>query len=94
MIIQSPKDASVKQGGTAVFHCKARGHPAPRIAWAGGLNGDQPISNEDRFGYLPSGALVVHDLNVTDEGLYRCVASNLAGSDSAQAALQVNGELN
>ena len=92
MIIQSPSDATVQQGGSVVFHCKARGHPAPHIAWASGVNGDRPIPGEDRFGYLPSGALVIHHLNVTDEGLYRCVASNSAGSASGQATLKVNGE--
>jgi hypothetical protein len=92
MIVQSPKDQIVQQGETAIFPCKARGHPAPHIAWAVGPNGDQPLPSDDRFGLLPSGALVVRGLNVTDKGIYRCVASNPAGSASKGAFLKVNGK--
>lgn len=91
MIIKSPKDANVTQGRHAVFHCKARGHPPPRIAWASGNNGDRPIPSDDRFDILPSGALAIRGVNFTDQGLYRCVASNPAGSATVGASLKVQG---
>lgn len=92
MIVQTPKDLILQQGQTAIFPCKARGHPAPHIAWAVGPNGDQPLPSDDRFGLLSSGALVVRDLNITDMGIYRCVASNPAGSASSGANLKVDGK--
>ncbi|XP_048590274.1 uncharacterized protein LOC5501396 [Nematostella vectensis] len=88
-IIQTPKDVTIRQGGTAVFNCKARGHPAPHIAWAIGANGDAPLPTDDRYDLLPSGALVVKGVNLTDEGMYRCVASNPAGAATRSAVLKV-----
>ena len=91
-ITQTPKDVSVTQGESGIFHCKARGHPAPHIAWASGPNGDRPIPSEERFRILPSGSLVVGRVNFTDQGMYRCVASNPAGSAAAAATLNVRGK--
>ncbi|XP_078381846.1 uncharacterized protein LOC144664603 isoform X2 [Oculina patagonica] len=88
-ITLSPKDVTVTQGQSGIFHCKARGHPAPHIAWASGPNGDQPIPTEERFRILPSGSLVIRHVNFTDQGMYRCVASNPAGSATAAATLSV-----
>jgi len=88
-IIQAPKDLTTTQGESGIFHCKARGHPPPRIAWASGQNGDRPIPSEKRFRILPSGSLVISRLNFTDQGMYRCVASNPAGSATVAATLNV-----
>ena len=91
-ITQSPKDLRITQFESGIFHCKARGHPAPHIAWASGFNGDQPIPAEDRFKILPTGSLVISQVNFTDQGMYRCVASNPAGSATAAASLTVKGK--
>ena len=91
-ITQSPKDLRITQFESGIFHCKARGHPAPHIAWASGLNGDQPIPAEDKFKILPTGSLVISQVNFTDQGMYRCVASNPAGSATAAASLTVKGK--
>lgn len=91
-ITQAPKDISVTQGESGIFHCKARGHPAPHIAWAAGPNGDRPIPSEEKFRILPGGSLVIGHVNFTDQGLYRCVASNPAGSATAAATLSVTGK--
>ena len=91
-ITQAPKDLTVTQGESGIFHCKARGHPAPHIAWALGPNGDQPIPTEDKFKILSSGSLVISHVNLTDQGMYRCVASNPAGSATAAASLTVKGK--
>ncbi|XP_068704874.1 uncharacterized protein [Montipora foliosa] len=88
-ITQAPKDLTKIQGESGIFYCKARGHPAPHIAWASGLNGDLPIPSEERFRILPSGSLVIRRVNFTDEGMYRCVASNPVGSATAAALLKV-----
>ena len=90
-ITQAPKDLTATQGESGIFYCKARGHPPPHIAWASGPNGDRPIPSEDRFRILPSGSLVIRHVNFTHQGLYRCVASNPAGSATAAAALTVKG---
>ena len=91
-ITQAPKDLTVTQGESGIFHCKARGHPAPHIAWAVGPNGDQPIPSAERFRILPSGSLVIGHVNFTDQGMYRCVASNPAGSATAAATLSMTGK--
>ncbi|XP_015756852.1 PREDICTED: uncharacterized protein LOC107336293, partial [Acropora digitifera] len=88
-ITHSPKDVTKTQGQSGIFNCKARGHPAPHIAWASGPNGDQPIPSEERFRILPTGSLVIRHVNFTDEGIFRCVASNPAGSATAAAMLKV-----
>lgn len=90
-ITHGPKDLTVTQGKSGIFHCRARGHPPPHIAWASGPNGDRPIPTEDRFRILPTGSLVIGRVNFTDQGIYRCVASNPAGSATAGATLTVTG---
>ena len=71
---------------------QARDPPAPHIAWASELNGDLPIPSEKWFRVLPSGSLVIRRVHLIDEGVYRCVASNPAGSATAAALLKVAGE--
>ena len=91
MIIQTPRDLNITQGLSGTFHCKARGHPAPRIAWASGRNGDLPMPSDDRYKILPGGSLMIVRVNMSDAGLYRCIASNPAGSSTAAARLRVQG---
>ena len=63
--------------------CNATGNPAPTISWT--KNGS-PISNH-RISLPPDKKqLTITNVNRTDSGEYRCVASNSLGSDTSSAA--------
>ena len=63
--------------------CNATGNPAPTISWR--KNGS-PISN-NRISLSPDKKqLTITNVNRTDSGEYRCVASNSLGNDTSSAA--------
>jgi len=67
------------------------GVPTPRVVWT---RDGQPIDvgRNRRFELRDAGRqLVIHLVSVTDSGTYRCVASNAAGHDSVDIALNVHG---
>ncbi|XP_059001185.1 hemicentin-1 isoform X2 [Mustela lutreola] len=57
--------------------CQVRGSPTPTIMW---LKDGQIIDERDGFKILLNGRkLVITQAQVSDTGLYRCVATNIAG---------------
>lgn len=45
----------------------------------------------ERFLQSPSGALGISSIQLPDAGIYTCVATNSAGSDTAEVTVQVQG---
>ncbi|VDP91779.1 unnamed protein product, partial [Echinostoma caproni] len=80
----TPDDRTVPVGETVTFDCVASGTPPPSVRW---------IHNGETFwvpsGYNPSvfgrrqvysnGTLIISSVTATDEGMYECRASQLAG---------------
>lgn len=84
----------VAEGNDAVFTCVPFGNPFPKIAW---LKDGVEISSSERVTVesLNDGTqkLTVRETMVSDEGYYRCVASNEYGTSSTKAELIVEGKL-
>ena len=91
MIITSPSDTTVTQRHSATFHCQAYGTPKPRIIWTAGKDGTTPLRMSDRFAILPEGSLVIKRAELSDQGVYHCIASNAAGTDEKSVILTVEG---
>lgn len=81
--------ATVEEGTTMLFSCKADGDPAPDITWLAPQN--VPLSATGRVRVLPEGALEVRYARVQDSGIYKCTASNAAGNETLSVSLQVRG---
>ncbi|KAM5293073.1 immunoglobulin superfamily DCC subclass member 4 isoform 2-T2 [Ctenodactylus gundi] len=72
-----PEPQAVEENSTARFECHIQGLPAPVIMW----EKDQVAlpQEEPRLITLPNGVLQILDVQESDAGSYRCVATNSAG---------------
>ncbi|NWW61200.1 CNTN6 protein, partial [Ifrita kowaldi] len=67
------------------WECKARGKPSPSYSW---LKNGQPLVSEERI-QIENGTLLIPMLNLSDSGLYQCVAENEYDTIYANAELRV-----
>ena len=78
------------EGNTAILVCNATGDPVPVQTWIRNGNeltsgGQYQISSDGRV-------LTVQGVTeAQDEGMFTCLASNMAGNDSAMITLTVQG---
>ncbi|KFV71415.1 Contactin-6, partial [Dryobates pubescens] len=68
-----------------VWECKAKGKPSPSYSW---LKNGQPLMSEERI-QIANGTLIIPVLNMSDSGLYQCVAENKYDTIYANAELRV-----
>ncbi|NWV00850.1 CNTN6 protein, partial [Upupa epops] len=68
-----------------VWECKARGKPSPSYSW---LKDGQALLSEERI-QIENGTLIIPVLNMSDSGLYQCVAENKYDTIYANAELRV-----
>ncbi|XP_026558988.1 hemicentin-1 [Pseudonaja textilis] len=86
-IQHGPRVIKAKAGNRVDIYCSAQGIPSPRITW---LKDQQPllIYNEQYASSL-DGKLSIIKVVLSDAGIYKCVASNIAGHDEAEIMIQV-----
>ncbi|KAF1605859.1 Contactin-6, partial [Eudyptes chrysolophus] len=68
-----------------VWECKAKGKPSPSYSW---LKNGQLLTSEERI-QIENGTLIIPTLNMSDSGLYQCVAENKYDTIYANAELRV-----
>ncbi|KAM6967646.1 leucine-rich repeat and immunoglobulin-like domain-containing nogo receptor-interacting protein 4b [Aplochiton taeniatus] len=83
------QEATVEEGTTVLFSCKADGDPAPSITWIS--SSKTMLSSTGRIRVLSDGTLEVRYAQAQDSGKYQCIAVNAAGNDSLLVSLQVKG---
>uniref|UniRef100_A0A8C4PY75 Ig-like domain-containing protein n=1 Tax=Eptatretus burgeri TaxID=7764 RepID=A0A8C4PY75_EPTBU len=84
-ITTQPKDVDVSVGNTVYFTCRAEGNPKPEIVWL--HNNNELDMSESRVNLLPDGTLMIRNARESDQGLYQCMARNLAGEVKTQHAI-------
>ncbi|OXB81556.1 UNVERIFIED_CONTAM: hypothetical protein H355_008404, partial [Colinus virginianus] len=67
------------------WECEAKGKPSPSYSW---LKNGQPLMSEERI-QVENGTLIIPVLNMSDSGLYQCVAENKYDTIYASAELRV-----
>ncbi|GIY11090.1 titin, partial [Caerostris extrusa] len=87
--VEPLKDATVKESQPAVFRCRFSGTPAPQVKWFRG----EILVKQSRY-FRMSVENDVYTLRISeafpeDEGQYKCVATNSAGTASTSANLKV-----
>ncbi|XP_030008314.1 immunoglobulin superfamily member 10 isoform X2 [Sphaeramia orbicularis] len=90
--ILEPKMRDLKShaGNTVEMKCKADGRPTPMISWIlANRTQVRGQNTEGRVSVTSDGTLVIKQVSVYDRGLYKCIASNPAGADTATVRLQV-----
>ncbi|XP_013855026.1 immunoglobulin superfamily DCC subclass member 3 [Austrofundulus limnaeus] len=90
--LSHPQSLSVDEGGVARLSCQVNGIPQANITWQ---RDRRPLSTDDpRYTLLPNGVLQISGAQRSDNGLFRCVASNIANtrfSHEAQLSVTVAG---
>ncbi|XP_074858281.1 hemicentin-1 isoform X2 [Carettochelys insculpta] len=86
-IQRGPRLMKVQVGHKFDIPCSAQGVPPPTVVWFKGrhtmlIDGRQYISH-------PDGTLSISKVQLSDAGIYKCVASNIAGSDESEITIQV-----
>nr|XP_033781751.1 contactin-4-like [Geotrypetes seraphini] len=83
--IQKINDAHIAIEENIFWECKATGRPKPSYHW---LKNGEHLEAQDRL-HLEHGALTITAVNVSDSGMYQCVAENKHGMILSSAELRV-----
>lgn len=83
-----PKVESI-QGNTITLKCRASGRPSPLILWT---KEDVQLTTGPRIKVTAAGDLHISSVRSYDQGIYRCHASNKAGSAVATTTVIVTGK--
>ncbi|NXO39218.1 HMCN1 protein, partial [Locustella ochotensis] len=86
-IQRGPRVLKVQAGQRMELPCSAQGVPAPSVSWFRGTSAVP--ADGGRFLQSPDGALGISSVQLPDAGTYTCVATNSAGSDTAEVTVQV-----
>lgn len=88
-IQRGPRVMKAKVGYRIDLPCNAQGIPSPRITW---FKDQHPILIDNRqYAVAPDGTLSISQVLLSDSGIYRCVASNMAGRDETEITIHVQG---
>ncbi|KAG8445591.1 hypothetical protein GDO86_010388 [Hymenochirus boettgeri] len=77
-ITSEPQDVDVTFGNTVYFTCRAEGNPKPEIIWLRN-NNELSMKDDSRLNLLDDGTLMIQNTKETDQGVYQCMAKNVAG---------------
>ncbi|XP_067316346.1 contactin-4 isoform X3 [Pseudorasbora parva] len=85
-LIEKPQDVQKAIDDSLVWECKATGKPKPSYRWM--KNGENLEPTEERVQVI-NGALSITRLELSDVGMYQCVAGNKYGEVYSNAELRV-----
>ncbi|XP_051752439.1 contactin-4 isoform X2 [Ctenopharyngodon idella] len=85
-LIEKPQDVQKAIDDSLVWECKATGKPKPSYRWM--KNGENLEPTEERVQVI-NGALSITRLELSDVGMYQCVAGNKYGEVYSNAELGV-----
>ncbi|XP_053098888.1 hemicentin-1 isoform X3 [Hemicordylus capensis] len=86
-IQRGPRVMKAKVGYRIDIPCNAQGIPPPTITW---LKDQNPMLIDNRqYISSPDGTLSISKVLISDSGIYKCVASNIAGRDEAEIQIHV-----
>lgn len=81
------EEVVTKAGEAVTLQCTANGEPKSSIKWYD--KDRREIRSSRRIAVSSRGHLIINAIEVSDTGFYTCLASNIAGSDSATVTLTV-----
>ncbi|XP_023195302.1 hemicentin-1 [Xiphophorus maculatus] len=79
-----PRNQTFMMGDEVRIRCSATGYPPPRLVWT---HNDMFITGTNRYRMTPDGTLVLRNAKKKDGGVYGCLASNQAGTDTMTSIL-------
>ena len=88
-IVERPKRQIVHVNQTAKFVCRVKSDSPVTITW---VKSQQELRNRPGSILLTDSSLIFLHVQKSDEGIYKCVARNRAGTSSSEAKLTVLGK--
>ncbi|KAM6110387.1 LOW QUALITY PROTEIN: hemicentin-2 [Pterocles gutturalis] len=88
VIADGPAELAVLEGLEVLLPCAARGVPEPRVSWS--REGVPVQGGGGKATVLPSGELLLRDVQAGDAGSYSCTAVNSAGRAVRQLSLSIH----
>jgi len=86
-----PRSVAKTEGDNVTLSCNATANPVPTISW---FRDGSPVDSSRISFSEDNKQLTITDVNRTDSGEYRCVASNELGNDTSNAAtLDIQGNV-
>ncbi|KAM3875993.1 hemicentin-1 [Diretmus argenteus] len=79
-----PRNQTFMTGQEVRISCSASGYPPPRLVWT---HNDMFIMGSNRHRMAPEGMLLIRNMEQKDGGVYGCLASNQAGTDTQTSTL-------
>ena len=80
-----PEAKTKSEGENLTLSCNATGNPVPTISWT---RDGSPVNQSSRISFsADKKQLTITNVNRTDRGKYRCVASNELGNDTSNASI-------
>ncbi|XP_069497466.1 hemicentin-1 isoform X2 [Ambystoma mexicanum] len=86
-IQRGPRVMKVQVGQRVDIPCSAQGIPLPEITWS--KDGSIVLIDGGQYVASDGGTLSIEKVEVLDSGVYKCIASNIAGRDEADVTIQV-----
>uniref|UniRef100_A0ABI7W3U4 Contactin 3 n=1 Tax=Felis catus TaxID=9685 RepID=A0ABI7W3U4_FELCA len=83
--VQLIRDVEIAVEDNLFWECRASGKPKPSYRW---LKNGESLVLEERI-QIENGALTISNLNVTDSGMFQCIAENKHGLIYSSAELKV-----
>ncbi|KAG8580984.1 hypothetical protein GDO81_007508 [Engystomops pustulosus] len=85
------REITVHSGSTVSIKCQAEGRPFPTITWilANETIASEKSDNNEKVFVLSDGTLTIREVTIYDRGIYKCFATNIAGSDTFTVKVQV-----
>ena len=81
-----PSNATEIEGNNITLSCNATGNPEPTISWTIKRT-RRDMSYNPKISFSPEKRqLIITNVNRTDSGEYRCVASNILGNATSHVA--------
>ncbi|XP_031431207.1 LOW QUALITY PROTEIN: hemicentin-1 [Clupea harengus] len=79
-----PQNQTFQAGQEVWIRCSAQGFPTPTVVWT---HNDMFIMGSSRHRMTPDGTLVIRQTVKKDAGVYGCLASNVAGTQSQTSVI-------
>ncbi|XP_029473326.1 LOW QUALITY PROTEIN: hemicentin-1 [Rhinatrema bivittatum] len=86
-IQRAPQVMKIQVGHPVDIPCSAQGIPPPEVTWF--KDGSAVLIDGGQYSAAPNGMLSIDKAQLSDSGVYKCVASNIAGRDEAEITVQV-----
>lgn len=85
------KEITVHSGSTIDLKCQAEGRPFPTVTWilANATIASEKSDNNHKAFVQSDSTLIITDMSIYDRGIYKCLATNVAGADTFTVKVQV-----